>query len=223
MYPQQPYNYQQPPAQQPYPQALQAAPYGQNPYQQYGYPPQYQPMPGQYPGASVGTAKPSGITAITAACLGCLITLGCLGLLVATVVSAGFPHRTQGILILAGMVLFSLLPIPGAIGLLARKTFGRWILVIALALTTLVGGYLTFVAAANSAPIWALLFSVSLLAFSLAGLVLASAPTTGTYLAAAAAERACRMPAYPTPYAQYGQQPYAGYPARPPQQPGQWY
>lgn len=216
MQPQQPYGYQQPYPQPPQ-QAPQPNPYGQQ-YQQVPPPPYAQPRP-QWWGAPAG--EPSGITTLAAAVLGLLIGLTWIASIVASLVFVDEIEMSEA-LATGGVACALALPsLIGAVGLFARRGFGRWFLVVGLGLAALPSGFVVVASFFDSPgpPQWLLLAAASILVFSLGGIVLAVSPTTGRHLRAVK-QATAQQPGYPV------QQPY-GYPQQAmhpqqayPQQPG---
>lgn len=156
------------------------------------YPPQppggqqfAQPVPGQPPPAGQqphGQAWPagveqtgsSGITSWVAALLGCFVALGTqVGMLV-ILLGRVSPSITDVLLAVGSIAVLSVPPLVGASGVLARKRFGRWLLIGGLVLPAVVYGWITYM----GPLLWPLCFFVG----SLAAIALALSPTTGHYL-----------------------------------------
>ncbi|MDR7302707.1 hypothetical protein [Haloactinomyces albus] len=198
MHPQQPYGHQQLPPQQPYQQIPQPVAYG---------PPDGAPQPPQQGWPPPTGPLPSGITTIVAAVLGALLGLAWITLIVAVLVTVGSDDiEVEGVLVVSGFaVALGVPPLIGSIGLFVRRKFGRWVLIVGLALSVIASAFLVATALdVSSAPPTPFLFGTPVLVFSIAGVVLAALPTTGRYLAAAKSLRAARQAA-----TVHSQQPYA--------------
>lgn len=139
-----------------------------------------QPAPGQQPHGGqawpAGTEQTgsSGITSWVAALLGCFVALGTqVGMLVILLNRASTDLRDV-LAAVGSIAVLSVPPLVGASGVLARKRFGRWLLIGGLVLPVVLYGWITYV----DPLLWPLCFFVG----SLAAIALALSPTTGNYL-----------------------------------------
>ncbi|NHD17845.1 MULTISPECIES: hypothetical protein [Actinopolyspora] len=171
-----------------------------------------QPAPGQQPHGGqawpAGTEQTgsSGITSWVAALLGCFVALGTqVGMLVILLNRASTDLRDV-LAAVGSIAVLSVPPLVGASGVLARKRFGRWLLIGGLVLPVVLYGWITYV----DPLLWPLCFFVG----SLAAIALALSPTTGNYLREgdlpdAAAQAAAYQPVQPAHA--MGQQPFGDY------------
>lgn len=117
--------------------------------------------------------------------------------------SVGIPQLLSAV---GTIAVLSVPPLVGASGLLARKRFGRWLLIGGLVPPVLVHGYITYM----GPLLWPLCFFVG----ALAAIALALSPTTGDYLREGAVTDAA-TPEVPNrtgcPMGEPGQQSFGGY------------
>ncbi|WP_157405397.1 hypothetical protein [Actinopolyspora halophila] len=165
-----------------------------------------QPYGGQAWPAGTEQAGSSGITSWVAALLGCFVALGTqVGMLV-ILLNRVSPPITDVLLAVGSIAVLSVPPLVGASGVLARKRFGRWLLVGGLVLPAVAYGWITYM----EPLLWPLCFFVG----SLAAIALALSPTTGNYLREgvvpdAVPQAVPSQPGYPV--GQPGQQSFGGY------------
>ncbi|PRW64921.1 hypothetical protein [Actinopolyspora mortivallis] len=118
--------------------------------------------------------EPSGVTAWAAALLGCVVAFGIpAGLTFGLTMGSLWSARALGGLLLV-VVTLSLPVLVGAVGILSRRPFGRWVLTAGLVLPMCGFGFVL----ANGVLLWSLCGFV----LSAATVVLALSPTTGAYL-----------------------------------------
>lgn len=178
--------------------------------QQFAHPVPGQPPPaGQRPHegqawpAGVEQAGSSGITSWVSALLGCFVALGTqVGMLV-ILLSRDAPLITDVLWAVGSIAVLSVPPLVGASGVLARKRFGRWLLIGGLVLPAVVYGWITYM----GPLLWPLCFFVG----SLAAIALALSPTTGHYLREGDVPAAVPQAVPYQPGTPPGQQPIGGY------------